>query len=185
MLHALTWLGYSTVFLGMTGLSQDYLTWMSQDSWTPQWKASTVFTLSFSHASSVNPYLAVSPDVTFNQLPILNKLWCHLLYPKTLPKVCFCGGVFLLSEGAVGNAWEASLWQICQHRLCLVLRVCLCGWLVAQWCPTLCDPMDGSPPGSSVHRSSQARILEWVTISSSRGILLTQRWNTLLPRLLH
>ena len=33
----------------------------------------------------------------------------------------------------------------------------------------LCDPMDGSPPGCSVHGILQARILEWVTISSSRG----------------
>ena len=31
----------------------------------------------------------------------------------------------------------------------------------------LCDPIDGSPPGSSVHRTLQARILEWVAISSS------------------
>ena len=41
--------------------------------------------------------------------------------------------------------------------------------IVAQSCLTLCDPMDCSPPGSSVHGISQARILEWVTISSSRG----------------
>ena len=34
-------------------------------------------------------------------------------------------------------------------------------------CPTLCDPMDCIPPGSSVHGSLQARILEWVAISSS------------------
>ena len=33
----------------------------------------------------------------------------------------------------------------------------------------LCDPMDWSPPGSSVHRISQARVLEWVVIFSSRG----------------
>ena len=39
----------------------------------------------------------------------------------------------------------------------------------AQSCPTLCYPMDCSPPGSSVHGISQARILEWVAISSSRG----------------
>ena len=32
-----------------------------------------------------------------------------------------------------------------------------------------CDPMDYSPPGSSVHEVSQARILEWVSISCSRG----------------
>ena len=41
--------------------------------------------------------------------------------------------------------------------------------LVAKLCPTLCDLMDCSPPGSSVHEISQARILEWVAISSSRG----------------
>ena len=38
---------------------------------------------------------------------------------------------------------------------------------VAQSCPTLCDPMDCSPPGSSVHGIFQARILEWVAISFS------------------
>ena len=40
---------------------------------------------------------------------------------------------------------------------------------VAQSCPTLCNPMDCSPPGSSVHDISEARILEWVAISFSRG----------------
>ena len=37
--------------------------------------------------------------------------------------------------------------------------------LVAQLCLTFCDPMDYSPPGSSVHGLSQARILEGVAIS--------------------
>ena len=36
-------------------------------------------------------------------------------------------------------------------------------------CPTLCNPMDCSPPGSSLHGIPQARILEWVAISYSRG----------------
>ena len=40
---------------------------------------------------------------------------------------------------------------------------------VAQTCPTLCDPVDCSPPGSSIHGILQARILEWVAIPSSRG----------------
>ena len=39
----------------------------------------------------------------------------------------------------------------------------------AQFCPTLCDPMDYSPPGSSVHGIFQVRILEWVAISFSRS----------------
>ena len=38
---------------------------------------------------------------------------------------------------------------------------------VAPSCLTLCDPMDGSPPGSSIHGIFQARILEWVAISFS------------------
>ena len=40
---------------------------------------------------------------------------------------------------------------------------------VTQLCPTLCDPMDCSLPGSSTHGIFQARILEWVAISFSRG----------------
>ena len=38
---------------------------------------------------------------------------------------------------------------------------------VAQSCPTLCDPMDCSPPGSSVHGIFQARVLEWVATAFS------------------
>ena len=38
-----------------------------------------------------------------------------------------------------------------------------------QSCPTLCDPMDCSPPGSSVHGILQARMLEWAAMPSSRG----------------
>ena len=45
-----------------------------------------------------------------------------------------------------------------------------CWWCsVAQSCLTLCDPRDQSPSGFSVHGIFQARILEWVSISSSRG----------------
>ena len=40
---------------------------------------------------------------------------------------------------------------------------------VAQSCLTLCDPMDYSLPGSSIHGIFQARVLEWVAVSFSRG----------------
>ena len=56
---------------------------------------------------------------------------------------------------------------------------------VAQSCPTPCDLMDCSPPGSSVHGISQARILEWVAISSFRGSSQTRDPNLRLPCLLH
>ena len=44
-----------------------------------------------------------------------------------------------------------------------------------QSCPTLCDPVHCSLPGSSVHRVLQARILEWVALL--QGIFPTQGWN--------
>ena len=48
--------------------------------------------------------------------------------------------------------------------------------LICQSCPTLCNPMDCSPPSSSVHGISQARILEWVAISSSGGSSQPRDW---------
>ena len=47
---------------------------------------------------------------------------------------------------------------------------------VAHLCLTLCNPMDFSPPGSSVHGIVLARILEWVAISSSRGFSWPRDW---------
>jgi len=47
---------------------------------------------------------------------------------------------------------------------------------VAQSCLTLCNPMDCSPPGSSVHGILQARILEWVAIPFSRGSSQLRDW---------
>ena len=44
-----------------------------------------------------------------------------------------------------------------------------CEFVHAQSCLTLCDPMDWNPPGSSIHGILQARILEWLAISFSRG----------------
>ena len=67
-----------------------------------------------------------------------------------------------------------------RERVCLLgyhkngqLRVALTcitiAVLVTQSCPTLCDPMDCSPPGSSVHGILQAWILEWDAIPFSKG----------------
>ena len=47
--------------------------------------------------------------------------------------------------------------------------VCMCVCVCAQSCLTLCDPIDCSPPGSSVHGILQVRVLEWVAMPSSRG----------------
>ena len=53
--------------------------------------------------------------------------------------------------------------------LCVSSHLIFCCCLVAQSCRTLWDSMDGSPSGSSVRGISQARILEWVVLSFSRG----------------
>lgn len=59
----------------------------------------------------------------------------------------------------------------CWETLCTHLLVCCV--LIAQSCLTLCDSMDCHPPGSSVHRALQARMLEKVVIPFSRAVFLT------------
>ena len=58
------------------------------------------------------------------------------------------------------HGWVPSLSTWNHHNI-----VCVCAWV----CLTLRSPMDCTPPGSSVHWIFQARILEWVDISFSRG----------------
>ena len=45
-----------------------------------------------------------------------------------------------------------------------------------QLCPTLCDPIDGSPPGFSVHGILQARTLEWVAISFPNSVAMVYKY---------
>ena len=52
----------------------------------------------------------------------------------------------------------------------------LSSFLVTQLCPTLCNPMDCSPSGSSIYGIFQARILEWVAMSFSRGSSQPRDW---------
>ena len=54
--------------------------------------------------------------------------------------------------------------------------LCVCVCVSLQLCPTLCDPMDGSPPGSSVHGILQARILEWFAMPSSMSSSWSRDW---------
>ena len=51
----------------------------------------------------------------------------------------------------------------------IVIEIKVCWAKLSQSCPTLCDPMDSSPPGSTVRGILQARTLEWVAMPSSRG----------------
>ena len=63
--------------------------------------------------------------------------------------------------------WTSKPWlTLVLSPLCIWVTCC---WLVAQLCLTPCDPMACSPPGSSVRGIFQAKILEWVAVSSSKG----------------
>ena len=66
------------------------------------------------------------------------------------------------------GSWEREEGR--DPRVCdsWALGLCFC-CLIAKSCPALCDPMDCSPPGSSVLGISQARMPEWVAISFSSG----------------
>ena len=74
------------------------------------------------------------------------------------------------------HAYLGKCW-ICFKEVCVCVCVCVCACVCVcvrvrtrtQLCLMLCDPMDCSLPGSSVHGIFQAKILEWVAIFYSRG----------------
>ena len=68
------------------------------------------------------------------------------------------------------------LWAIPEGQLQCPLSSGTGSAQLLQLCSTLCDPMNCSPPGSSVHGIFQARILEWVSISYSRGSSWLRDW---------
>ena len=70
-------------------------------------------------------------------------------------------------ETSLGNlSWSLRGPSSSAHPWCVCVCVCVC---VCSVIPTLCDPMDCSPPGSSVHGILQVRILEKIAIPFSSG----------------
>ena len=105
--------------------------------------------------------------------------WVYIWKKQKLIRKDTCNSVFIATLFIIakickwpqcpsGDEWIKKMWMNTESE-------------VAQSCPTLCDPLDCSLPGSSVHGIFQARILEWVAISFSRGgwILLNHKkeWN--------
>ena len=87
---------------------------------------------------------------TFTDIMPLKKLYIEIWTPSVVVLVCVAFGTWLGYEGRAllnGIAFAKSL----------------------QLCPTLCDRIDGSPPGSAVPGILQARTLEWVAISFSNA----------------
>ena len=90
----------------------------------------------------------------------------HLFISWSVCELLGCVCVLAVINSAAVNIGVFSL-NICPGVGLMDHNVTLC--VQAQSYPTLCDPMDCSPPGSSVHGVPQARILEWVAIPLSRG----------------
>ena len=92
-------------------------------------------------------------------------------------------GLLCLPWGHVGKSWDiqgsfvreqssrislpSGLWSWC-HNLALFSTI-PCVHASLQSCPTLCDAMDCSPPGSFVHGVLQVRIVDWIAMPSFRG----------------
>ena len=78
------------------------------------------------------------------------------------------------TESAIFWSWTSQHPELWEIHFCCLNHSFSCCWLVLaatakslQSCPALCDPIDGSPPGSSIPGILQARTLEWVAISFS------------------
>ena len=97
---------------------------------------------------------------------------------------CIAGGFFTnwtIREAPVGLSYYKNgvviHWdrEASRYRFYSVRSGCMCV-LVAQLCPSLCDPTNCSLPGFSVHEILQARILEWIAIPFSRESFLPRDW---------
>ena len=100
----------------------------------------------------------------------LSGVWLWQWDPVSLS----CLAVSQLSDSMFPRGLVSRVWKLRHQRIRLDrfrLRWELLGVhvKVAQSCPTLSNPMDCGPPGSSVHGIPQARILEWVAIPFSRN----------------
>ena len=115
--------------------------------------------------------LSVSP---YNSLYFLNVLQC-IYVPFMFITEKINTRRIRGSQGRICSPNKPFYFQPKANFTCILIcitGVCVC----AQSCPTFCDPMDCSPPGSSVHGIFQASIVEWVAISFFRGSSLPRDW---------
>ena len=101
-------------------------------------------------------------------------VWLRACYLTMMSIVLFiCGPRMVRHTSQMVRRTETKICVVC------LAHVCVC--LVDQSCLILCNPVDCSPPGSSVHGILQARILEWVTISFSNA----WKWKVKVKSLSH
>ena len=105
---------------------------------------------------------------------------------RTESRATHCIWVVIILYSVLGSFQDGSQWSPTPGILALVYPISeyrIHWWFLPvsmdtfiQSCPTLCNPMDYSWPGSSVYGIFQARILEWVAISLSRGSSQSRDW---------
>ena len=153
-----------------------------------------IMSVLISHFSSANFY--------FIYFEVLLLGTCTLVLYDIMISVSFINmkwpllilAIFLISNSPFSNSWLvlhgkyisiSLLWT----DLCLYAAAAAAAAKSLQSCPTLCDSIDGSPPGSPVPGILQARTLEWVAISFSKAwewkVKVKQPHDQQLTRLLH
>ena len=122
-------------------------------------------------STSFRTFLCNMIEIRNHSFNIIIQVSLIQLHDRVKPQGVVSPGMFLKTE------------LFCYLVLCVNVCVCVCVCVCAQSCPTLCDPMDSSPPDSSVRGIFQARILGCHFLL--QGIFLTQGSNPSLLHLLH
>ena len=123
--------------------------------------------------------------MTWNEVSLVvsNSLWLYstsLICPYVSPGnntwvgvPAFLQGIFLTQKLSFWNRqYWAQMWSLVistKHLRKKLYQFCTAAAKSLQSCPTLCDPIDSSPPGSTIPEILQARTLEWVAISFSNA----------------
>ena len=142
----------------------------------PQWTAALQASLSITNSRSLLKLMSIKSVMPSNHL-----ILCHplLLLPSIFPSIrVFSSESVLVRMSIIKKSANNKCWRGCGEKGPLLHCWWECKLIQSLWktvcyakslqsCPTLCDPIDGSPPGSPVPGILQARTLEWVTISFS------------------
>ena len=102
--------------------------------------------------------------------PLANGTWCqdgYHLVVNVRPHEYWVSHITLVYLEVHEYLLPLGPWSMFSNTYFTNFVYCCC--FVAKSCPTICNPMDCRPPGSSVHGFFPARILGWVAISFSRG----------------
>ena len=121
----------------------------------------------------------------------LNKLQIELSYDPAIPLLGIhtketrierdtCTPMFIAALFIIARTWKQPRCPSADESIRKLWYIYTATAKSLQSCLTLCDPVDGSPPGSPLPGILQARILEWVAISFSKYSTYTQ-WNIIQP----